>query len=145
MDELLAALRTVLSNTFIGYFAFHSAHWNVQGPSFSEYHTFFGDLYLELQGAIDSIAEQIRIIDKFAPISIYELYEYKTIKETDIVLTDGVKLCQSLLNVNDEIIDSLNKVFSLANVQNNQGLINFIANRLEIHAKHQWMIKAHIL
>jgi len=45
MNEIQAALRVVLANTFVMYFKTHSYHWNVEGVLFSLYHDFFGDLY----------------------------------------------------------------------------------------------------
>ena len=41
-----------------------------------------------------------------------------------------------------QVIQSLNKLFELANAEKNQGLMNFVADRLDIHAKHGWMIRS---
>ena len=49
MNKLTAAMRIVLANVFIMYFKAHAAHWNVEGPMFSQYHEFFGDLYDEFK------------------------------------------------------------------------------------------------
>ena len=43
---------------------------------------------------------------------------------------------------NQEVIASLNKVFSLGMKANKQGLCNFIADRLDTHEKHGWMLRA---
>jgi starvation-inducible DNA-binding protein len=56
MDKLLATLRIAIGNTFTMYFKSHSYHWNVEGMLFSEFHAFFGDLYLDLHGAVDPLA-----------------------------------------------------------------------------------------
>ena len=48
MNELQAALKIALANTFVSYFKAHSYHWNVEGIDFSQYHSFFGDFYEDM-------------------------------------------------------------------------------------------------
>ena len=72
MDELSAALKIVLSNTFVMYQKAQIYHWNVEGPMFAQYHDFFADIYGELLPAIDIAAEQIRALDTYAPFSILD-------------------------------------------------------------------------
>ena len=45
---------------------------------------------------------------------------------------------------NQETIESLNKVFDLATANKKQGLANFVADRLDTHEKHGWMLRASI-
>jgi len=82
MDQLKAALNVLLADMFVMYFKAHSYHWNVEGMFFSQYHAFFGELYEELHDAIDPTAEHIRTCtDGYAPISMMEMYNYKTSTE----------------------------------------------------------------
>lgn len=142
MDELSSALKVCLGNTFVMYFQAHSYHWNVEGVHFSQYHSFFGDLYEELFGAIDPIAEELRALDVYAPISLTQLYKYATIEEDVVLPTDVRSKLQGLLNSNTALIDCLNKTFELATAANKQGLADFIAGRIDVHNKHAWMLKA---
>lgn len=142
MNELRAALKVLIANQTFMYYKTHAFHWNVEGIMFSQYHDFFGDLYVELYGAIDTIAEQIRALDEYAPTSISELYNYKTIPEAETRVVLIRDMLQLLITDNDEVISSLNKIFKLATEQNKQGLCNFIADRLDIHSKHGWMLKS---
>lgn len=140
MNELQAALRIVLGNTFVMYFKAHSYHWNVTGKYFPMYHEFFGDLYEELHGAVDPIAEEIRALNGFAPFSLTDLYMYKTLPEENEVVTKCEIMITSLLQANQMLLESLNKVFELASAQNEQGLADFISGRIDAHKKHGWML-----
>jgi DNA-binding ferritin-like protein len=40
------------------------------------------------------------------------------------------------------MIDFLNMCFQSATEENKQGIANFIAERLDAHEKHQWMIRS---
>ena len=58
MDKLIASLKVVLGNTFIMYFKSHSYHWNVEGHHFRQFHDFFGEIYDDVYGAVDPLAEE---------------------------------------------------------------------------------------
>ena len=140
MDKLAASLRVVIANTFVMYFKSHSYHWNVEGIMFSQYHDFFGDLYTELHGQIDQMAEEIRKLNEYAPISLMELYGYKTVMEDTAKPADISEMLIHLLLANSELITALNLCFKEANDQNQQGLANYIAERLSQHKKYEWML-----
>ena len=138
MDQLAAALKIALANTFVMYFRAHSYHWNVEGPNFNDYHGYFGGLY----DAVDPIAEHIRAIDKYAPISIADLYDAKTISEDGTLIQSTRQMFVNLITSNDEVIASLNKAQELAVYAKQQGLANFLQDRLDIHAKHGWQLRS---
>lgn len=143
MDQLKAALNILLADTFVMYFKAHSYHWNVEGMFFSQYHDFFGKLYEELHGAVDPIAEHIRTCtDSYAPISLMEMYNYKTMTEDSVTQSNVTSMLNNLSAANEVVMNDLNKVFEIADSMNNQGLMDFIATRLDVHHKHAWMLKA---
>ena len=112
------------------------------GVEFSQYHEFFGDLYNELFDAADPIAEEIRALDAYAPISLIEMYNYKTIEEDTkrtILIAD---MLSKLQDSNNKVLESLNKAYELANSAKQLGLANFLQDRMDKHKKHGWMIRA---
>lgn len=142
MNELSAALKIVLSNTFVMYFKSHSYHWNVEGPNFNDYHGYFGGLYEELWGAVDPIAEHIRAIDQYAPVGLSDLYDAKTIADDQARVLFTKQMFLNLIDANDLVIESLNKAFDLATYSKKQGLCNFLADRLDVHAKYGWQLRS---
>jgi starvation-inducible DNA-binding protein len=143
MEQLSISLKIALANTFIMYFKAQSHHWNVVGMNFSQLHDFFGDLYNDLFGAVDAIAEELRALDSDAPRSLSELYQYKTANEGNVSIT-AEQMLQDLSITNDAVIESLNKSMELAEAANEQGLMDFIAGRIDTHKKHGWMIRSHL-
>jgi starvation-inducible DNA-binding protein len=141
MDELQASLKVSLANTFVMYFKTQGYHWNVEGIHFSQYHEFFQNLYEDIYGAVDPLAENLRKLGAYAPKSLTELFDATTIKENQSIVGDNLKdMLNSLETDNKEVIDSLNKTFVLATKANKQGLANFIAERIDAHEKHAWML-----
>lgn len=142
MDELAAALKICQANTFVMYFKAHSYHWNIEGPNFNDYHGYFGGLYEELWGAVDPIAEHIRAIDKYAPVGLADLYDAKTVADDQSRVLFTKQMFTNLIDANDAVIESLNKAFDLATYSKKQGLCNFLADRLDIHAKYGWQLRS---
>jgi starvation-inducible DNA-binding protein len=142
MNELVTALKILQANATVMYYKVHQYHWNVEGIEFTQYHEFFGDLYVDVYNSIDPIAENIRKLNEYAPVSLDELFKYKTLNEESARLIKLVDILGSLNQANQEVIDSLNKVFDLAQKSNKQGLCNFIADRLDTHEKHGWWLRA---
>lgn len=142
MNELQAALKVVCANAFAMYFKAQTHHWNVEGLHFSEFHGFFSDIYSEVYGSIDPIAEQIRAVDGFAPFSLVDLMSASTVKENTMVLPTVRMMVADLMSANQQVTASLNTAFTMAQSQTNQGLMNFIADRLDRHAKHAWQLKS---
>jgi starvation-inducible DNA-binding protein len=143
MEQLVTSLRVVLANSFIMYFKAHSHHWNVEGLHFSQLHDFLGELYQEVFASVDSTAEELRALQEYAPNTLSEMYQFKTINEGNVATT-AIEMLQDLLNANDGVIDSLNKAIDAATTVNDQGLIDYLAGRLDTHKKHGWMIRSHL-
>lgn len=142
MDQLAAALKIVQANTFFMYFKAHSYHHNIEGPNFNDYHAYFGGLYDELWNAVDPIAEHIRAIDHYAPISIEDMHSAKTVNEDTSRILLTKQMFMNLIEANEATIESLNKAFDLATYAKKQGLCNFLADRLDTHAKHDWQLRS---
>jgi starvation-inducible DNA-binding protein len=141
MEELHNALKIVLADTFTMYFKTHSFHWNVIGPNFNDYHAFFGTLYTELHDAVDLIAEQIRAVNSFAPASLNRLDELTRIEEADTIPAAD-RMFQILINDNNIVLDALKQAYDLADKNEELGLANFLQDRMDIHKKHGWMLRA---
>jgi starvation-inducible DNA-binding protein len=142
MSELSDELTCVLADAFTFYVRTHAAHWNVTGDEFAQFHELFGDIYQDVWESLDGIAENIRKIDAFPPSSIDELVEKREVRSPRGVVSDAQKLLAELVELNDGVIKCLNEAFSCANECNEQGVANFLADRLDKHQKWRWQMKA---
>ena len=142
MDELQTAMKIVLANTYAMYFKAQGFHWNVEGKDFSQLHDFFATIYQELISAVDVIAEEIRALDEYAPYGLSTLASIATIKDNTIYGINTAAMFTDLLDANNSVIEALKSAHTLAEGQNNRGLVNLIEERLDVHAKHGWMIRA---
>ena len=141
MENLINALRQALANTFAMYFQAHSGHWNIEGPDFSEYHDFLGELYEELHNAIDPIAEYLRILDVYAPSDITEMLSMASISSTGLK-TNPMDIIQGLISSNNVTLITLMAAFKASEAAGEVGLSDFLTQRINAHQKHAWMMRS---
>jgi starvation-inducible DNA-binding protein len=141
METLQDIMKKVLADTFALYLKAHNYHWNVEGSNFPQYHDFFGNLYEELHGAVDPIAEEIRSLDAYAPGSFTRFMELTDI-EDEVTVPAGVEMARRLMTDNERVLATLNMAFKLADTMDKQGLADFLAGRIDVHNKHGWMLRS---
>ena len=141
MEQLVQAMRKVLANSFVFYTKALNFHWNVEGDDFPQYHNFFGKLYEEVYGSIDTTAEEIRALGDYAPGSLKRFIELSDIQE-EVAIPELKEMLTALYRDNALLISSLNQAFVQAEKNNEQGLMDFLAGRIDAHKKHAWMLKS---
>jgi starvation-inducible DNA-binding protein len=141
METLVEMMKKVLADTFAMYLKSHNYHWNVEGSNFPQYHDFFGNLYQELHDAVDPIAEQIRALDAYAPGSFSRFMELTDIQD-EMNVPLGTDMARKLMADNQMVLNTLNMTLKLAEQFDQQGLMDFLAGRIDIHNKHAWMLRS---
>lgn len=141
MEELEEKMKVVLADTFAMYLKAHMFHWNVTGPNFNDLHAFFKGIYEELWAAVDLIAEQIRTLDAYAPGSFTRYMQLATVKD-ETSIPSSMSMISKLKDDNDKVMESLKAAFLEAEKMKVYGLANFLQDRIDVHAKHGWMLKA---
>jgi len=138
---LAEQLKILLASSFVFYLKAHNFHWNVEGPNFSEYHKFLDDLNTEVfEKSIDRTAEFIRVLDQYTPGSLTRFMELSIIQD-QVKIPRAELMLAELYEDNLKILALLNSIFPLAN-EENQAIANYIAERIDAHGKHGWMLRS---
>lgn len=140
---LLDSLKKTLADVFAFYLKTQYYHWNVEGPDFYQYHMLFNTIYDEVQGSVDTLAEQIRTLDEYAPGSLARFKDLSSIEE-DTSIPSNVDMAKRLYAENLKVLQSLNNSYSLAEQENKLGISNFLQDRIQAHEKHSWFLRASI-
>jgi len=136
-EELLETMADVV----VLYFRAHGAHWNVKGSDFSEYHALFNEIYEDIYSSIDPLAENLRKLGIVAPFRLVDFIELSTLQDANPG-QDALALARDLLNANDVVIDNLSDAFDCATYFKQQGIANFLADRLDKHQFWKWQLTA---
>jgi len=141
--QLANAMRKVLADGYVLYYAAHSSHWNVEGSNFPQYHTFFEKIYSEVYEELDKIAEQMRTINAYAPVSLKDLLSMTTIAEASRVY-DPKEMLMVLHAMNDKFIVSIDIAYRIAEAAHEIGMSNYLQDLTDKQKKLGWMISATI-
>lgn len=141
MDELIQAMKVVLADTVTFGMKAHQYHWNVEGSDFYSDHKFFELIYEEAEGAVDSIGEQIRQLDAYAPLSPKRVMELTNLQDTD-VSPKAMVMVRNLYNDNNVVLQTLMTAYRLAERYSEIGLSNFLQDRTMAHKQHLFFLRA---
>ncbi len=142
MIDLANQLKKVLASTFCMYLKVHSFHWNVEGPNFPQYHSFFDSLYNELWSSVDPIAEHIRAVGAYAPGGLERFKELSVVADAPLEIITPAAMFETLKKDNMAVLTELTHAYKLAETANQAGLSNFLQDRIDIHNKHGWMLNS---
>jgi starvation-inducible DNA-binding protein len=146
MEELIGRLRQLQANAFIYYSKAHGYHWDVEGILFDQFHSFFEGIYQDAWESVDDWAEWIRRFGGKASFNVSEALMISNVKyDLGPETSNPMAMLQSLYNSNAIIIEDLKQAFSVAEQANEEGAANFIAERIDVHQKWQWKIRASLM
>ena len=141
MEDLRKAAKIGFASEFSFYLKAHNFHWNVVGSDFLEYHQLFGAIYEEVYGSIDDFAEKIRSLGTFVPASLSAFSMLSKVPDENN-LPPKEAMVGELLQDNERMIEVLKLVYDLAERYGEHGFSNFLAERMDAHRKHGWMLSA---
>jgi len=140
-QQLIERMKVLLASSFSLYLKAHNYHWNVTGANFAQYHDFFGELYEEIHGSIDTTAEEIRKLGGFAPGALGRYQELSVI-EDETMIPEAAIMFARLSNDNSRILELLYEARAMADEVGASGTVNYLEDRISTHEKHAWMLKS---
>jgi starvation-inducible DNA-binding protein len=139
---LVDDLKTLLATQYAFVIKAQLFHWNVEGPDFAQLHEFFSDIYEEVyENSIDQTAEFIRILDDYTPGSFERFAELS-------LITGQTKIPRARLMIEElfadaeQLIALLNQCFDVSEAEDQQGICDFLAGRIDAMGKHRWMLRS---
>ena len=141
MEELVQQMKVCLASVFALYLKTHNFHWNVEGPNFPQYHSFLDDLYNDLWGSVDAYAEHIRTLDAYAPGSLSR-FSTLSVVDDQLNVPSALKMIKEVELDNKRVIEELKKANKLAEDNDAVGLANLLQDRIDVHFKHDWMLRS---
>jgi starvation-inducible DNA-binding protein len=138
------ALARMLANTYTLYLKTHNYHWNVTGPQFASLHTMFEAQYTELAASVDTIAERIRALGHVAPGSYAAFGKLSEIKEAPDSPPEAMAMVRELAADNEAMIKLAEKANEIADENGDVASGDMMIERMQVHAKTAWMLRAHL-
>lgn len=139
--ELAEELSTLLADTYTLYIKTHGFHWNVSGPMFRSLHLMFEEQYIELSEAVDVIAERILALGHPAPGSYGEFARLATVKDEEGVL-EAMEMVRRLVDAHEAIVRTARRLVEKAESAGDVATADLATQRIDIHEKTAWMLRA---
>ena len=141
MSDLIQILKELLGSTVALRYKAHGYHWNVETDDFPQWHDKFGEIYESLDGAIDPLAEWIRMLGDYAPFKLSRFNSLSSLPETEVT-SDPEDMAFDLYKANELMVIKFQDAFDVATNARQQALANFFAERMGAHQKWSWQLKA---
>jgi starvation-inducible DNA-binding protein len=134
-------LKVIYASSLVFSIKARGFHHNVEGPDFPQYHLFFDDLYNEVYDSTDQAAELIRQLDSYTPGSLARFGELSIIGDQTKIPRAELMMAE-LFDDNERLVTYLKESFHVAEQEDEQGIADFIAGRIDAHGKHRWMLRS---
>lgn len=140
-EAIAADLKALLADSYTLYLQTHNFHWNVTGPMFPQLHLMFEQHYTELAIAVDDIAERIRSLGIAAPGTYSAFAKLSSIEEVDGVPTAD-EMVALLTKGHEQVVKTCRKALLVAQAADDESSAALISDRMRIHEKTAWMLRA---
>lgn len=135
----------ILADLSVLYVKTRNYHWNVTGSQFFVLHEQFEELYNELAGDIDEVAERIRTLGEMAPGTMKEFLELSTLSEEPGQYPEGSEMVKNIVSDLETITTKLNS--TAEKYQDEKGdeiSAGMFYGIVEKYQKKIWMFKAYL-
>jgi starvation-inducible DNA-binding protein len=140
--KITAELSKLLADTYTLYLTTHNFHWNVTGPMFNTLHVMFMAQYTELWNAVDPIAERIRALGHPAPGSYGDFGRLSSVADAPSAPPKALEMVHILMKGHEAVARTARGIFPLVEQANDQPTADLLTQRLNIHEKTAWMLRA---
>ena len=141
MDKFVNQLKIAFASQYAFAIKAQNYHWNVEGPDFYQRHKMFQKIYVEVYGAVDDFAENIRKIKAYTPASLYRFSALAAIDD-EVEILEPQAMVAELLRDAEKMQEIMKHLFVEAEALGHHGLSNFLADRQDAFAKHAWFLRA---
>jgi|688.fasta_scaffold31040_4 starvation-inducible DNA-binding protein len=144
LSQIIQLLNKLLADEYILNTKTHNYHWNVQGPSFYEYHKLLEIQYQQLDLLIDELAERIRSVGGNAIGTLTEFLKLSRLKEQEATYPKAETMISNLLADHEQIIRTIGDDSKKCQELEDDGSADFLLGLKEQHEKMAWMLRSTI-
>jgi starvation-inducible DNA-binding protein len=143
LEKVGGVLGGVLADTYLLYLKTQNFHWNATGKNFGELHLMFEKQYQDLAEAVDELAERLRAIGQFAPVSFAQFRKLSKIEE-ETTVPEGMAMVRMLADDNEHVVRRMRKVLEISEDVGDSETGDILIRRMQYHAKQAWMLRSYL-
>jgi len=138
IDQLIETF----SDNFVNSYRAHSIHFNITGENFYGWHKLLQKIYQDSEDIQDDLGELIRALNVTAPETIGEILGHADLPDILASGTDSNSLLTLALDGQEHMENSYRKLETVATEEGHDDIANFAQDRIRVHKKFAWMLRA---
>ncbi|MEN8237066.1 MAG: DNA starvation/stationary phase protection protein [Pseudomonadota bacterium] len=141
ISHIVQGLMIALASNYTLSLKTQGCHWNVVGPHFYALHKLFEEQYDDLAVASDDLAERIRTLGSMVPARHADFVKLTRLQEASYDQPIRA-LLQELVSDHESMAAFYKELFILAEHAHDQATADLLAQRMAVHEKTVWMLRA---
>jgi starvation-inducible DNA-binding protein len=141
-ELVVRELRKIVSSQQVLRTKIQGFHWNVEGPYFKQLHELFGAQYEELEPKIDEVAERIRALGKYAPVSLNQMTVASAIDEIHEEQLKWETMVEILREDQLKMAELTRQASLIASAEEDPATASMLDDLTSMHQKSAWMLNS---
>jgi starvation-inducible DNA-binding protein len=140
VEQLSAALNTLLADAFALYLKTKNFHWHVSGRHFRDYHLMLDEQSDAIFATTDQLAERVRKLGGTTLRSIGQISKLQTIKDNDEDYVPPRGMLRELMEDNKKMAAAMRKAHKLADDHEDSGTAGLLETFIDETERRTWFL-----
>lgn len=140
-EQISGKLNELLSDLHVFYMNLRGLHWNISGKEFFKYHEKFEELYEDVAGKIDEVAERVLSLGTTPLHSFKDYLSHANLQEVKDVSQTG-KAVEAVLAGLKDLLKKEREILELTDELNDEASNSLMSDYITEHEKIVWMYAA---
>ena len=140
VEEISAALNTIIADGFALYLKTKNFHWHISGPHFRDYHLMLDEQADQIFVSIDPLAERVRKLGAVTLRSIGHISKLQTVKDNNVVGVKPVDMLLALLDDNKSMAAAMRKAHKLCDDQDDVATASLLEIYIDETERRTWFL-----
>jgi starvation-inducible DNA-binding protein len=140
VQDISAALTTLLADMFALYVKTKNFHWHVSGPHFRDYHLLLDEHAEQIFATTDDIAERVRKIGGTTLRSIGQISRLQRVLDNDADYVTPLDMLAELRDDNKQLVARLRETHGLCDEHGDVATASLIENWIDEAERRTWFL-----
>jgi starvation-inducible DNA-binding protein len=140
VQDLSAALNTLLADMFALYFKTKNFHWHLWGPHFRDYHLLLDEQATQIFATTDTIAERVRKIGGTTLRSIGHVARLQRVLDNDADTVTAMDMLAELREDNKQLTANMRETHDLCDEHGDVATASLIEVWIDESERRTWFL-----
>jgi starvation-inducible DNA-binding protein len=140
VEQISAALNTLLADTFALYVKTKNFHWHISGRHFRDYHLLLDEQSDQIFATTDELAERVRKLGGTTLRSIGQIGKLQTIQDNNESYVPPREMLRELMEDNKHMAAAMRKAHKLCDDREDSGTAGLLETFIDETERRTWFL-----